>query len=102
MKVKELIPLISNRAIINIHSKDGTNLYLSQCSEEYNQSKIEDYFDKDIVKIEIVNSTNAYDGIIRIFVENQEELINISSKEALKDVIPFNFNKSSNIEVKIK
>lgn len=102
MKVKELVPLIGNRAIINIHKKDGTNLYLSQCSEEYNQSKIEDYFDRDIAKIEIANSINAYDGIICIFVENQEEFIDISSKEALKDVIPFNFNKSPNIEVKIK
>lgn len=72
MTVKELIVLIGNRAIINIHRKDGTNLYLSQCSEEYNQSKIEDYFDRDIAKIEIANSVDKYDGIIRIFVEDEE------------------------------
>ena len=75
MKVKELVSLIGNRAIINIHKKDGTNLYLSQCSEEFNQSKIEDYFDRDIAKIEIANSVDKYDGIIRIFVKNQKPSI---------------------------
>lgn len=66
-----MIPLISNRAIINIYSEDRTNLYLSQCSEEYNQSKIKDYFDRNVVKIEIANSTDKYDGIIRIFIESE-------------------------------
>lgn len=75
MKVKELIPLICNNATINIHEKDGTNLYLSQCSEEFNQSKIEDHFDRDIAMIEIANSINEYAGIIRIFVENKKPSI---------------------------